>query len=61
MKSRAHPNVDEHNHVLPHAAFQGQTPDEMYFGARDAIPAELAARADAARRACGHPRVTRRP
>ncbi|AMY08514.1 putative transposase OrfB [Luteitalea pratensis] len=23
--------VDEHNHVLPHAAFQGQTPDEMYF------------------------------
>jgi hypothetical protein len=24
--------VHEHNHVLPHSAFQGQTPDEMYFG-----------------------------
>jgi putative transposase len=43
--------VDEHNSVLPHAACRGQTPDEMYFGAGDAIPAELAARADAARRA----------
>ena len=43
--------VDEHNRVLPHAAFRGQTPDQMYVGAGDAIPAELAARADAARRA----------
>jgi putative transposase len=24
--------VDEHNRVLPHSAFRGQTPDEMYFG-----------------------------
>jgi putative transposase len=23
--------VQEHNHVLPHSAFRGQTPDEMYF------------------------------
>src|SRR5262249_56160596 len=23
--------VNEHNRVLPHAAFHGQTPDEMYF------------------------------
>jgi hypothetical protein len=23
--------VQEHNHVLPHSAFQRQTPDEMYF------------------------------
>jgi transposase InsO family protein len=23
--------VHEHNHVLPHSAFRGQTPDEMYF------------------------------
>ena len=23
--------VDEHNRVLPHSAFRGQTPDEMYF------------------------------
>jgi hypothetical protein len=43
--------VDEHNRVLPHAAFRGQTSDEMYSGAGDAVPAELAARADAARRA----------
>ena len=42
--------VDEHNRVLPHSAFVGQSPDEMYFGTRDAIPAELASRADAARR-----------
>ena len=26
--------VDEHNRVLPHSAFRGQTPDEMYFGNR---------------------------
>ena len=42
--------VDEHNRVLPHSAFGGQTPDEMYFGTGDTIPAELALRADAARR-----------
>ena len=43
--------VDEHNRVLPHAAFRGQTPDEMYFGTGDAVPADLTARAAAARRA----------
>jgi putative transposase len=42
--------VHEHNHVLPHSAFRGQTPDEMYFGTGAAVPAELAARATAARR-----------
>jgi transposase InsO family protein len=26
--------VDQHNRVLPHSAFRGQTPDEMYFGSR---------------------------
>jgi hypothetical protein len=36
--------------VLPHSAFRGQTPDEMYFSTGDAIPAELTARAAAARR-----------
>ena len=41
--------VDEHNRVLPHSAFRGQTPDEMYFGA-DTVPADLTARAAAARR-----------
>jgi putative transposase len=24
--------VEQHNTVIPHAAFRGQTPDEMYFG-----------------------------
>ena len=24
--------VQEHNRVLPHSAFRGQTPDETYFG-----------------------------
>ena len=43
--------VHEHNHVLPHSAFRGQTPDEMYFGTGDAVPADLTARAAAARRA----------
>jgi hypothetical protein len=43
--------IDEHNGVLPHSAFHGQTPDEMYFGTGDATPAELASRAVAAPRA----------
>ena len=43
--------VDEHNRVLPHSAFRGQTPDEMYFGTGDAVPPHLASGAAAARRA----------
>jgi putative transposase len=43
--------VHEHNHVLPHSAFHGQTPDEMYFATGDAVPADLTSRAAAARRA----------
>ncbi len=43
--------VQEHNRVLPHSAFRGQTPDEMYFGERDGVPADLASRAAAGRRA----------
>ena len=35
--------VDEHNMRLPHSAFRGQTPDEMYFGTGDRIPDELEA------------------
>jgi hypothetical protein len=42
--------VGEHNRVLPHSAFRGQTPDEMYFGTGDAVPADLRSRAAAARR-----------
>jgi hypothetical protein len=33
--------VEEHNTRLPHSAFRGQTPDEMYFGTGDGIPEEL--------------------
>jgi putative transposase len=35
--------VEQHNTVMPHAAFRGQTPDEMYFGTGDQVPLELAA------------------
>jgi hypothetical protein len=42
--------VDQHNRVLPHSAFHGQTPDEMYFGSGDGVPADLQSRAAAARR-----------
>jgi putative transposase len=43
--------VHEYNTVLPHSAFRGQTPDEMYFGTGDAVPADLKTRTAAARRA----------
>ncbi len=33
--------IGEHNTVLPHSAFRGQTPDEMYFGTGDHIPDDL--------------------
>ncbi len=33
----------QHNEVMPHAAFEGQTPDEMYFGRGDAVVVKLAA------------------
>jgi transposase InsO family protein len=43
--------VHEHNQVLPHSAFRGQTPDEMYFGTGDAVPADLMSPVAAARQA----------
>jgi transposase InsO family protein len=43
--------VHEHNGGLPHSAFRGQTPDEMYLGTGSAVPAELTSRAADARRA----------
>jgi hypothetical protein len=42
--------VDEHNRVLPHSAFHGQTPDELYFRTGDTVPADLRSRAAEARR-----------
>ena len=41
--------VEEHNTRLPHSAFRGQTPDEMYFGTGDPVPAELKSAKQAAR------------
>ncbi|MBX2813748.1 MAG: transposase [Myxococcales bacterium] len=43
--------VKEYNQVLPHSAFQGQTPDEMYFGTGEHIPDQLEEAADLAREA----------
>jgi hypothetical protein len=34
--------VEQYNTVIPHAAFSGQTPDEMYFGQGEQVPANLA-------------------
>ena len=41
--------VEEHNQRLPHSAFRGQTPDEMYFGNGKGVPDELDAGKKAAR------------
>ncbi len=43
--------VDEHNTRLPHSAFKGQTPEEMYFGSGGHVPEELEEARSAARRA----------
>jgi hypothetical protein len=42
--------VEQNNSVLPHSAFHGQTPDEMYLGTGDAVPADLRLRAAVAHR-----------
>ena len=41
--------VEQHNGRLPHSAFRGQTPDEMYFGTGRDIPKQLEASRTAAR------------
>ena len=33
--------VGQHNAHMPHSAFHGQTPDEMYFGTGEGIPKQL--------------------
>ena len=35
--------LSQHNEVMPHAAFEGQTPDEMYFGRGETVVVNLAA------------------
>ena len=46
--------VDQHNTTMPHSAFLGQTPDEVYFGTGNHVPAEL----KAAHRAAQERRLT---
>ena len=41
--------VTEHNERIPHGAFEGQTPDEMYFGRGGQVPNDLALRRREAR------------
>jgi transposase InsO family protein len=43
--------VAEHNTRLPHSAFKGQTPEEMYVGSGGHVPEELEEAKSAARRA----------
>ena len=43
--------VEQHNTVVPHFAFQGQTPNEMYFGTGASVPATLKQKRDQARAA----------
>ncbi len=35
--------VHSHNSEIPHSAFRGQTPDEVYFGTGGLVPEELEA------------------
>jgi hypothetical protein len=41
--------VTEHNSRMPHSAFRGQTPDEMYFGTGTGVVAQLTEAAPRAR------------
>ena len=43
--------IEEHNTRLPHSAFRGQTPDEMYLGTGGHVPQELGSQRTAARAA----------
>jgi putative transposase len=42
-------HVEEHDTQMPHSAFAGQTPDEMYFGTAVDLPTQLAAARSKAR------------
>jgi len=41
--------VNAHNTEIPHSAFNGQTPDEIYYGTGDNIPEQLIKKREAAR------------
>lgn len=53
--------VSEHNTRLPHSAFAGQTPDEMYFGTGGDVPAQLVAARKARPGSDASRRTARRP
>jgi hypothetical protein len=36
--------VEEHNAKMPHSAFTGQTPDEMYLGTANSLPTNSSSR-----------------
>ena len=66
LDSLAHPRslvafyVAEHNSRIPHSAFRGETPDEMYFGTGVGVPDRLVAhRADARARRIAENRARR--
>jgi len=40
--------IERHNTVMPHSAFLGQTPGEIYFGTGDHVPSQLKAAHQAA-------------
>jgi putative transposase len=42
--------VEQHNGIIPHSAFDGQTPDEMFFGTGSGIPEKVKTAATAARK-----------
>jgi putative transposase len=44
--------IEQHNTQMPHSAFSGQTPDEIYFGTAVDLPAQLAAARSKARAEC---------
>ncbi len=41
--------VEAHNQVMPHSAFEGQTPDEVFFGIGDEVSKKLASERKTAR------------
>ena len=49
VRKLVHFYVSEHNSVMPHSAFSGQTPDEMYFATKSDIAEELRRKCDDAR------------
>ena len=54
--------MTEHNATMPHSAFRGQTPDEMYFRHGETVPDELALkRREARKNRIEHNRPLRAP